>query len=164
MILRAAGIVLASLVSLADPALAESCASDHAVLSGNGRRIPVSVELASTPDERARGLMFRKDLPPGHGMLFVYEQPQPVSFWMRNTLIPLDIVFFDSRGVVRHIHPMARPLDETPIPGAAPGDSRPDRLLVLELPGGDAARLGIAPGMALTHPAVPQDAAAAPCR
>ena len=96
-------------------------------------------------------------------MLFIYEAPQRVSFWMRNTLIPLDMVFLDARGEVRHVHPMARPLDETSIPGAAIGDPAPERLMVLELPGGDAARLGIRPGMALAHPGLPQDKALAPC-
>ncbi len=53
--------------------------------------------------------MFRRNLPAGQGMLFVYPEPQPVSFWMRNTLIPLDLIFFDETGVIRHIHRNARP-------------------------------------------------------
>lgn len=107
--------------------------------------------------------MFRRDLPRGQGMLFIYETPQPVSFWMRNTLIALDLVFIDARGAVRHVHPMARPLDETAIPGALPGDADPARLMVLEVPGGDAARLGIVPGMVLAHSRLPQETALAPC-
>ena len=107
--------------------------------------------------------MFRQELLPGQGMLFVYEHPQQVSFWMRNTLIPLDMIFIDPRGEVRHIHPMARPRDETPIPGAAAGDPAPERLMVLEVAGGDAARLGITPGMILSHPLLPQATALSPC-
>src|SRR5690606_10781684 len=122
-----------------------------------------AVEIAGTQAERAQGLMFRRDLPSGQGMLFIYESPQPVEFWMRNTLIALDMIFIDARGEVRHVHPMAQPLDETGIPGAAPGDAAPERLMVLEVRGGDAARLGIFPGMALSHPALPQDQALAPC-
>ena len=82
---------------------------------------------------------------------------------MRNTLIPLDMIFIDARGEVRHVHPMARPLDETPIPGAAADDPSPERLMVLEVRGGDAARLGIVPGMTLSHPLLPQGTALAPC-
>ena len=63
-------------------------------------------------------------------MLFVYETPRPASFWMKDTLIPLDMLFFDAAGRLRHVHPQATPLDLTPIPGAAPGDPDPDRLIV----------------------------------
>ena len=80
-----------------------------------------------------------------------------------NTLIALDMIFIDARGEVRHVHSMARPLDETPIPGAAPTDPAPERLMVLEVAGGEAARLGIVPGMALSHPRLPQAGALAPC-
>ena len=96
-------------------------------------------------------------------MLFVYQSPQPTSFWMKNTLIPLDILFFDARGVLRHVHSQARPLDLTSLPGALPGDPDPNRMFVLELAGGEAARKGLVPGTALGHPAVPQDDAARPC-
>lgn len=146
-------------------AFAASCAPGTALLTtAEGRAIPVTVEIADDASERAQGLMGRRTLPPGHGMLFVYETPRPASFWMKDTLIPLDMLFFDAAGRLRHVHPQATPLDLTPIPGAAPGDPDPDRLLVLELGGGEAARLGLAPGVVLTHPAVPQAGAAAPCR
>ncbi len=163
--LRAAAVLAAFLLTNSSPsqALAVDCRPDLALFQGRGATIAVPVEIADTAEERARGLMFRRDLPAGQGMLFIYDSPQPVSFWMRNTLIALDMIFIDARGQVRHIHPMARPLDETAVPGAAPGDPAPDRLMVLEVPGGDAARLGIFPGMALAHPRLPQAAALAPC-
>jgi len=143
---------------------AAECASNRAILTTpQGQQVAVTVEIADDPAERAQGLMWRKDLPEGHGMLFVYEAPQPVSFWMKNTLIPLDILFFDVSGVLRHLHPQARPLDLTSIPGAGPGDTDPDRLLVLELAGGEAARQGLTPGTVLSHPSVPQATAARPC-
>lgn len=163
--LRAVAVLLAlvQLNSSPSPAQAAGCQSGLALFSGRGAPVRVQVEIADSAEERARGLMFRRHLPPGQGMLFIYETPQPVSFWMRNTLISLDLVFIDARGEVRHVHPMARPLDETAIPGAAPGDPAPDRLMVLEVPGGDAARLGIFKGMALSHPGLPQATALAPC-
>ncbi len=161
--LRAATVTLILLIANNSSALAAECHPDRALFQGRGMPVEVSVEIADTDEERARGLMFRRDLPSGQGMLFIYESPQPVSFWMRNTLIPLDMIFIDARGEVRHVHPMARPLDETSVPGAPPDDPAPERLMVLEIRGGDAARLGIHPGMVLSHPGLPQDGALAPC-
>lgn len=158
---------LATALMMAFPALPAlagvACEADKAVFLTGNDAVTIRVELADTPQARAQGLMFRRELPRGEGMLFVYEQPGPVSFWMRNTLIPLDIIFLDAQGVIRHIHPMAQPLDETPIPGARPGDPDPARLMVVEIAGGEAARLGLKPGAAMAHPHVPQDRAAAPC-
>lgn len=157
--------LVAALVTAPLAAETHACRPDRALLTTQaGQVVPILVEIADDPAERAQGLMNRPHLPQGEGMLFVYETPRPASFWMKNTLIPLDILFFDASGVLRHVHPQARPLDLTPIPGAAPGDPNPDRLLVLELAGGEAARLGLTPGTTLRHMAVPQATAAAPCR
>ena len=101
--------------------------------------------------------MHVESMPTMKGMLFVYERSQPASFWMRNTLIPLDMIFMDETGTVTRIHENAVPLDETPIPG---GDSV---RAVLEINGGLSSRLGIDEGTVLRHPAMPQDAAAWPC-
>jgi uncharacterized membrane protein (UPF0127 family) len=101
--------------------------------------------------------MFRESLPQFSGMLFVYETAQPVAFWMRNTLIPLDMLFFDPAGRLTGIHANARPLDETPIPGG--GNVR----FVLEINGGLAEELGVEPGAELRHPAIDQAQAAWPC-
>jgi len=147
----------------ATPDAGVTCSEGSALFIDGKKTVQVAVEIADDAEERARGLMFRKNLPEGQGMLFIYEHPQPVGFWMRNTLIPLDMIFIDQRGEVRHIHPMARPLDETSIPGAAVGDPSPDRLMVLEVAGGEAARLGLRPGMVLAHPRLPQQDAAARC-
>ena len=112
-----------------------------------------SVEVADTPRERSLGLMHRETMPRSAGMLFVYEKPQPVSFWMRNTLIPPDMIFMDKRGVVQRVHENAVPLDETGIDG---GDGIQ---FVLEINGGLAGRLGIVDGAELRHPAIGADAA-----
>lgn len=115
------------------------------------------VEVVDTSKTRARGLMFRESLPKFSGMLFFYKRPQSISFWMRNTLIPLDIIFMDVTGVVTKIHSNAVPLDETSIFG---GHSV---FAVLEINGGIAEKLRIRPGAVLQHPAFDQETAAWPC-
>lgn len=140
-----------------------SCMSDRVVFQTPSGPVGVSVEIADDESERAQGLMFRRELAENRGMLFIYDQPRTVSFWMRNTLIPLDLVFLDDTGTVRYIHRNARPLDETPIPGSAIGDPRPERLMVVEVAAGEADRLGLAVGQPMAHPRLPQDRAALPC-
>ena len=105
------------------------------------------VEVVATPETRARGLMFRRRLARDQGMLFVYPRPAPASFWMRNTLIPLDILFADASGVILNIIE-AQPLDETPLPSAGPVQ------FVLEIRGGLAAELGVRPGDRIVSPAM----------
>ena len=109
------------------------------ILTSRGRA-KFTVELALTKAEQARGLMFRKSLAPDRGMLFPYNPPQPTAFWMKNTLIPLDILYIGPDGRVLSIARNAVPHDVTPLPsgGLVRG--------VLEIPGGRAAQLGILPG------------------
>lgn len=151
-------MIAALLVAFAGTAAsAQGCAPEAIDLRGGWGKARVSVAVADDPAERAQGLMGVESMPAMSGMLFLYERPQPVSFWMRNTLIPLDMIFLDRTGTVTRVHEEAVPLDETAISG---GD---DVLAVLELNGGMAERLGIAPGTELRHPDLPQDAAAWPC-
>ena len=99
-----------------------------------------TVEVADTEASRDRGLMFRKSLAADRGMLFEFHTPQPVAFWMKNTLIPLDMLFIDAGGHVISIASNAVPLSEAQIPSGG------DILEVLELRGGRAAQIGVEPG------------------
>lgn len=103
-----------------------------------------TVEIADTPAMRDRGLMFRKSLGPNQGMLFDFHTAQPVSFWMKNTLIPLDMLFIAPDGRIASIARNATPMDETPIPSGAPVTG------VLEIRGGRAAEIGAEPGDLVT--------------
>lgn len=152
--------------TLAGPVLAQvpACRPDQVTFMTDSAPVDIQIEVADDEAERAQGLMYRRDLPTQRGMLFIYDSPRAVSFWMRNTLIPLDMIFLDARGMVRHIHENARPLDETPVPGAVVGDPDPERLMVLEIGGGEARRLGIQPGQAMAFPGLDQSIAAQPCR
>ena len=103
------------------------------------------VELAATQEQRARGLMFRDGLAPWAGMLFVYDPPREVSFWMKNTRISLDLLFIDAAGTIVRIAARATPLSTAPIPSEAPVKA------VLEIAGGRAEELGIAVGDRVLH-------------
>jgi len=142
----------------AGAAAAGECAADRIDLRGPWGEAHFRVEIADEPDEWARGLMFRREMAPDAGMLFVYPAPRRVSFWMKNTLIPLDMLFIDRLGRVRAIHENARPHDETPIPGGG------DVLAVLEINAGRVAELGITPGTQVRHPAFRGQPALWPCR
>lgn len=107
-------------------------------------KTPLWVEVVDTLEKQERGLMFRRSLPENEGMLFVYKEPIEMSFWMRNTLIPLDIVFVGADGVILNIH-QARPLDESVLYRSA-GAAK----YVIETNKGWFARHGIVPGDRVT--------------
>jgi len=115
------------------------------IVSAGGRDIKFEVELATNDAERSRGLMYRKQLGAYDGMLFDFYQEMPVSFWMKNTLIPLDMVFIAADGTVRHVHANAVPLSTDTVPSRFPVRA------VLEINGGSAALLGIKPGDKVKH-------------
>ena len=133
-----------------------ACAPDRVTVLGEWGQAGFTVAVADDPAERSQGLMFVEAMPPMAGMLFIYESPQRASFWMHNTLIPLDMLFADATGAIVTVHDNAVPQDDTPIPG---GDLIQ---YVLEINGGMAGRLGIVPGDLLQHPAI-GPGAAAPC-
>ena len=105
----------------------------------------IDVEVTETPAEKAQGLMFRTRLADTNGMLFFYETPQEITMWMRNTYIPLDMVFIRADGVVHRIEARTEPLSEKIVA------SRGDVTACLELAGGAAERLGLKAGDRVEH-------------
>ncbi|MFN4282112.1 MAG: DUF192 domain-containing protein [Alphaproteobacteria bacterium] len=143
---------LALAPALAPPAAAQSApgllqfkTDKLSIRTADGKTHAFKVELATTPAERAQGLMFRRSLAPDAGMLFDFGRSEPVAMWMENTLIPLDMLFIAADGRVVNIAQRAVPFDRTPIPSKGPVKG------VLELPGGTAARLGLKAGDVVQH-------------
>jgi uncharacterized membrane protein (UPF0127 family) len=151
------GLTFAFLLGMTAAPAAATCLMERVDVRSGPSVVAFEIEIADEPHERSQGLMFRTEMGAFEGMLFIYERPQPVSFWMRNTLIPLDMLFIDKHGVVQRIHENAVPLDETSIPG---GD---DILAVLEINGGMSEMLGLAEGAELRHPAFSANQPAWPC-
>ena len=144
-------------LSLATPAAAAECTPERVEMRGDWGSARFRVEIADDPAERAQGLMNVEAMPRGEGMLFVYEYPQRTAFWMKNTLIPLDMIFLDKTGTVTRVHDSAVPGDLTAIEG---GD---EVFAVLEINGGLAERYGMGPGTVMRHPVFAQGPAAWPC-
>ena len=106
------------------------------------------VWLADSPSRQAQGLMFVRSLPALRGMLFVHESPKPISMWMKNTYIPLDMVFIDGQGRIQEIVEQTKPHSLAII------SSKDPALAVLEIAGGEAKRLGLHPGQRVLHTAL----------
>ena len=150
-LLAAAACALAACSTQAaqsSPAAAES-ASVHSfsglrvipvTLTENGRTHTIRAELAETPQQQAQGLMFRREMGADEGMLFPSDFPQVRSFWMRNTVIPLDLIFVGPDKRIINIIANAAPYSLDPLESAGPA------IAVLELNGGRAAELGLKPG------------------
>lgn len=128
---------------------AEVAAAQVSVTVAGGRSVPFRVEIARTEPERSKGLMYRQSLAPDAGMLFIFEHPAPLTFWMKNTLIPLDMIFIDGDRHVVGVVENAEPLTQT--------GRRVDGLsrYVLEINGGLSAKLGIQAGAAVVFEGVP---------
>lgn len=110
------------------------------ITTPTGKSHAFRAEVARTPQEQAKGLMFRTEMGPDEGMLFPYARPQVLSFWMKNTVLSLDLVFIGEDRRIINIAANATPYSEASITSDAPG------IAVLELNGGRAAELGIVPG------------------
>lgn len=134
-----AGSAIRALIALLLGTAIGACQAGPWVALGGER---FDVEIATTPEEQARGLMFRDELPAGRGMLFVYDREAPRGFWMKNTRIPLDILYFDGRGRLINWH-TAEPCRADPCPGYS---SHAPARYVLEINAGRAVELGLEPG------------------
>lgn len=129
------------------PKPAQGLEKNLTIKKQNGEEWGFSVELAVTPKEQAQGLMFRTELNDDAGMLFIFHDEAPRSFWMKNTLIPLDMIFIKRSGEILNIHQNAIPQDLTPV------KSEGDAYAVLEIAGGLSEKLGIKAGDRIMHPA-----------
>ncbi|MDJ1157039.1 DUF192 domain-containing protein [Chelatococcus sp. SYSU_G07232] len=140
-----AGLALALLVGLAAIAAQAQSLETLGVVTASGRHA-FSVEVMRTEAERARGLMERRHLPADRGMLFDFGSVQPVSMWMQNTYIPLDMLFIRADGTIARIAEHTEPMSTRIIPSGEPV------LGVLELNAGTATRIGAKPGDRVEHP------------
>jgi uncharacterized membrane protein (UPF0127 family) len=105
-----------------------------------------AVEMAVTPEQQAQGLMFRKELPEGQGMLFDFHSERETSFWMKNTYVSLDMIFIRADGRIHRIATNTVPLSEALVPSNGPVRA------VLEVVAGTTRKLGIMPGDVVAHP------------
>jgi uncharacterized membrane protein (UPF0127 family) len=135
-----AGLLLLAFTGAASPADFERLE----IVTRSGVHV-FDVEIAVTPVQRSRGLMFRKELPKGQGMLFDFDGEGPISMWMKNTYVSLDMIFIRADGRIARIAENTEPLSEATIMSGGPVKA------VLEVVAGTAKRLGIAPGDRVAH-------------
>ena len=140
---RLAAVLAFLLFSTLSTAAAEETALE--IVTKTGVHV-FTVEIAASEADRQKGLMFRKELPEGRGMLFDFQRDQEIAMWMRNTLIPLDMLFINADGTIRRIAENAEPMSERTIASGGPVRG------VLEVIGGTAKKLGIAAGDRVAHP------------
>jgi uncharacterized membrane protein (UPF0127 family) len=138
-------VLILLLAALPASALETFGTSELTVLTSGGPQ-RFTIELALSNAQMEQGLMFRRSLAPNAGMLFDFKSPTNIAMWMKNTLIPLDMLFLDERGRIIDIHERAVPLSTDVIAAKAPAR------YVIELNGGTAARLGIKPADQVTSP------------
>ena len=137
-------LALTLLASITGSACARDDATARTVLHTGGGDVAVTVEIAATPERRNLGLMYRKELAEDAGMLFLFERPQHLTFWMKNTVLPLDMVFIGADHRVVGIVKNATPFTTTP--RAVDGESQ----YVLEVNAGFSDRHGVRGGDAVT--------------
>ncbi len=122
--------------------------STFMIVRQNGTTIPFKAEVAASRSEQAYGLMFAKKLETDTGMVFPYDPPQEASFWMKNTFIPLDLLYVKPNGTIGKIVSNAKPKDETPMPSPGPVSA------VIEINGGLAEKLGVRVGDKVDSPVI----------
>ena len=155
MILRLALLPLLALVMACQPSASQSGPLERSAagleqipltIESRGKRHAFIVEIARTPEEQALGLMNRQSLAPNRGMIFPYDPPEPVAFWMKNTLVPLDMLFIRPDGTIGSIAANTVPLSLEPVPSGEPVGA------VLEIAGGRSAELGLSAGDKVSWP------------
>jgi uncharacterized membrane protein (UPF0127 family) len=139
LVIAAAAVVLVAWFGFT-PKLGAASRPDRISITTDSGAHAFSVEWAVTEPEREQGLMFRQSMPADHGMIFDFDVDSPVYFWMKNTPLPLDMVFITSDGTIARIEQNAEPYSERNIPSGAPVR------YVLEINGGVAKRIGAKPG------------------
>lgn len=137
---------LVCLVALVSTLSCTSSSEPVVTLHGSQGAVSVRVEIAHTRQELSRGLMWRTELDADAGMLFVFADAAPRTFWMKNTPLPLDILFLDARGTVLNVAAETTPYSEAPIRSSGPAR------YVLEVNAGYAAKHGIGPGVVVELP------------
>jgi uncharacterized membrane protein (UPF0127 family) len=145
LLLSCAAMIASLFVFGAKAQLQSFATSELTIVSATGPH-RFTVEVAETPAQMEQGLMFRRTMASDAGMLFDYKTPTVATMWMRNTFIPLDMLFVDAQGRIVNVHQRAVPQSLDTIAATAPVRA------VIELNGGTAARLGIAPGDQVQHP------------
>jgi hypothetical protein len=146
MVIRRAA--LAAIAFWAAAAHAAEPSRRELVIATDGGQKAFQVEIADDPQERSKGLMFRREMAPEQGMLFDYGEEQPASFWMKNTYIPLDMIFVKADGTIESIAERTTPMSERSIKSQGPVR------FVLEINGGLSDELGIEPGDKVSGPAL----------
>lgn len=145
-LLRASALAVAATLA---PAIAPAATLPVVVV--HAPHADLHLEVAVSPDDQERGLMYRTSLPPHTGMLFVFDADQPVAFWMKNTLVALDMLFVGADGTVRTVYRNVAPAPLTMHDEDIPRENGQAKY-VIELPAGDADTDGITPGSKLTIP------------
>jgi uncharacterized protein len=148
---RLAAVICVGLPLFLGPGPSFALSTATLVLETQSGKHSFKIEVATTDAERQLGLMFRRSLPEDGGMLFLYPQAQPVAMWMKNTIIPLDMVFIDAFGRVRRIETHTEPFSTTPIPSDGAVQA------ILELNAGTADAIGLKTGDKVIYPGLAAD-------
>ena len=151
-------LLLGVMVTAFTPAFA-ACSNNFIEIKGENRSSRFKVEIADTPELRQKGLMFREYLATTHGMLFIFDTPDKVGFWMKNTPIPLDIIFINANGHIARIARQTEPYSLDLIEGGSDSIQ-----YVLEINGNAAQQFGIREGDSTRHPRFNQELSVWPCK
>jgi len=144
--LAMAPLMLASCAQSDAPGFSAAASEDIVIIESKSGAHRFTIEFADTDEKRKLGLMHRTEMAADAGMLFDFGEPQPISMWMKNTLIPLDMAFIDETGIIKNIAANTTPRSLESIRSGAPV------VAVLEVNGGTLARLGVEAGDQVRHP------------